>query len=305
MAHHGESIPVEDPGTVDQHAGELETVSLYVGGIGLVFAILIAVLSDSWDRFQYSYLHNFCFAISISLGALFFVLIQHLTRAHWSAVVRRLAEIMAVGFVPLGILFIPILVLLIGDSDVLFSWNNEEYASTDPLIQGKQIYLNSRWFVLRSIVYFAFWIFCARSYLRLSTEQDKTGDPELSLRMERWSAGCLILFALSITFAAVDWIMSLDPHWFSTIIGVYFFANANVAFYAALAVVVYVANANGILNQSITAEHRHDIGKLLFGFNCFWAYIAFPSTCSTGTRISRKRRFGTCEDRKTAGKPSP
>ncbi len=275
MAHHGQPIPVENPGTLEQNAGQFGLFAMYAGAIGLLFAGIVALTSDNWERFQFSYLHNFCFVLSISLGALFFVLIQHLTRAGWSTVVRRLAEMMTNGLVPLAVLFLPIIFLLFNGSDVLFLWNNKELASTDPLLIHKQIYLNPLWFTIRAIVYFAFWILCSRYYLMTSAKQDETGNPRLSLNMERMSAVCLILFALSITFAAVDWIMSLDPRWFSTIIGVYYFANANVAFYATLAIIVYLLNSNGVLNGTVNAEHRHDIGKLLFGFNCFWAYIAF------------------------------
>ena len=275
MAHHGQPIPVENPGTLEQNVGQLGLFAMYAGAIGLLIAGLIAVTSNNWERFQFSYLHNFCFVLSISLGALFFILIQHLTRAGWSTVVRRLAEMMTNGIIPLAVLFVPIVFLLLNGSDVLFLWNNKELAATDPLLVHKQIYLNPMWFTIRALVYFAFWILCSRYYLMTSAKQDKTGDPQLSLRMERYSAVSLILFALSITFASVDWIISLDPRWFSTIIGVYYFANANVAFYATLAIVVYCANSKGLLNGTVNAEHRHDIGKLLFGFNCFWAYIAF------------------------------
>ncbi len=275
MAHHGHTLPVEEPGTLEQNSGQLGTLALYAGVAGLLLAVIIAAISGNWARLQFSYLHNFTFALSISLGALFFVLIQHITRAGWSAVVRRLAEILTNGFVPLVVMFLPILFLVISGSDTLFLWNNPEVASHDPLLNHKQIYLNPTWFTVRAVAYFAFWILCARFYLMTSARQDKTGDIQLSLKMERYAAVSLILFALSLTFGAIDWIMSLDPRWFSTIIGVYYFANANVAFYATLAIMVFMANRNGVLNQTVNAEHRHDIGKLLFGFNCFWAYIAF------------------------------
>ncbi|MCA8988452.1 MAG: quinol:cytochrome C oxidoreductase [Planctomycetaceae bacterium] len=275
MSHHGQIIPVEDPGTIEQTSGSLKTVALVAGLGGLVLSGLLATSSQNTDRLQYSYLLNFCFVLSICLGALFFVLIQHITRAGWSAVVRRLAEIMTTGFLPLALLFIPIVLLVINGSSVLFEWNNHEVAQNDPLLKHKMIFLNEWWFSLRAIVYFAFWIVCGKFYLSSSTRQDQSGDPRLTQSMGSWSAICLILFALSISFAAIDWIMSLDPRWFSTIIGVYYFANANVAFYATLAITVYLLNSSGLLVNTISVEHRHDIGKLLFGFNCFWAYIAF------------------------------
>ena len=276
MAHHdGHAIEVSDPGTLLGASGGIAQPFMLAGAIGLGASGLLAFISNDWQRFLFSYLHNFMFVLAIAIGALFFVLIQHITRSGWSVVVRRFAEMLTMLFVPLAVLFLFILFLLLGRNDQLYWWNNTEVAAKDVLVRDKMIYLNAFWFSIRAVVYFAFWILCSRLYLGLSAKQDQTGDPKISIRMERMAAVSLILFALSTTFAAVDWIMSLDPHWFSTIIGVYYFSNCAVSFFATLALIVFIANKNGILQHEITAEHRHDIGKLLFGFNCFWAYIAF------------------------------
>jgi hypothetical protein len=112
-------------------------------------------------------------------------------------------------------------------------------------------------------------------FFRNSRQQDESGDPALTLRMEAWSPLAMILFALTLTFASIDWIMSLDPHWFSTIFGVYYFAGSVVGFLSLLVLAVYWQQSNGILQNVITKEHYHDIGKLMFGFVVFWAYIAF------------------------------
>ena len=273
--HNGHTVELEEPGTLNDVAGSLTNSAMIVGAVGLGVAGLVAITTDSWDRFFFSYLHNFCFVLSITLGAMFFVLIQHLTRAGWSAVVRRLAEIMTTGFTPVAVLFLPILLLVLAGDDILYLWNNAEVAATDPLIKHKVIYLNSTWFAIRAVIYFGFWILCCRFYMAVSTKQDETGDPALTLKMEWYSPVSMILFALTLSFASIDWIMSLDPRWFSTIIGVYFFANCVVAFFSALTIFISLLNSKGVLTKSINTEHRHDIGKLLFGFNCFWAYIAF------------------------------
>lgn len=276
MAHHdGHSIEVTDPGTVNQTAGSMANTAMILGAAGLLGAGLLASSTDSWVRFLFSYLHNLMFVLGIAIGALGFVLIQHITRAGWSAVVRRFAEIVSLLFIPVGVLFLFIVMLVLNGNDQLYWWNNEAVASQDVLIKHKMIYLNPTWFAIRAALYFAFWISCSWWYLSVSSRQDETGDKQLSLSMERCAAVCLILYAISLTFATIDWIMSLDPHWFSTIIGVYFFANSAVSFYAVLAILVFLANRQGLLAREINAEHRHDIGKLMFGFNCFWAYIAF------------------------------
>jgi len=110
---------------------------------------------------------------------------------------------------------------------------------------------------------------------RMSIAQDASGDPALTLRMERLSAPGMVLFALSLNFAAFDLLMSLDPHWFSTIFGVYYFAASVVAFLAVMPKILYALQMRGILQNAVTVEHYHDFGKLLFGFIVFWAYIAF------------------------------
>ncbi len=273
--HNSHTTELEDPGTLNDVAGSLTNTAMIVGIVGMLLAGLIAMSTGNWRQFFFSYLHNFTFVLSVTIGALFFVLIQHLTRSGWSVVVRRIVELMTTGFVPLAVLFLPILFLVLVGNNSLFHWNSPEVVESNPLIKHKAIYLNATWFAIRAFAYFAFWILCSRFYLNISTQQDESGDPDLSLRMERWSALSIIALALSLTFAAVDWIMSLDPEWFSTIIGVYFFSNSVVSFFAVLAILIYYINSQGVLSKTINTEHRHDVGKLLFGFNCFWAYIAF------------------------------
>lgn len=276
MAHHdGHTIEVSDPGTVQQNAGNLANTAMVAGAVGLLAAGLFASTGQNWERFLFSYLHNLVFVLGIAIGALGFILIQHVTRAGWSSVVRRLAEVLTLLFVPIGMLFLFIVFLVLSGNDQLYQWNNYEWASNNPHVKHKMIYLNPTWFTIRAIMYFAFWIGTSWWYLSTSAKQDETGDPKLTLKMGACSPICLILYGASLTFATVDWVMSLDAEWFSTIIGVYFFANSAVSFYAMLAIVVFLVNKQGLLTKEINAEHRHDIGKLLFGFNCFWAYIAF------------------------------
>jgi len=119
------------------------------------------------------------------------------------------------------------------------------------------------------------WIFLARFFLRHSLEQDATSDPQPTLRMERLSPVALILFAFTVTFASFDWLMSLAPHWYSTIYGVYYFSGAVVAILSCLILAAALLQATGRLRESITIEHYHDLGKLLFAFVVFWGYIAF------------------------------
>jgi hypothetical protein len=130
-------------------------------------------------------------------------------------------------------------------------------------------------FFVRAALYFAIWVAIATWFRRTSLRQDENGDPALTLRMARVAAPCMLLFSLSITFAAVDWMMALDPHWFSTIFGVYYFAGTFLASMSLLALVLLWMRGKGVLADAVNTEHYHDVGKLMFAFVVFWTYIAF------------------------------
>jgi hypothetical protein len=243
-----------------------------VGLVGLGAAVLQAALTENGlERFFHAYLVNFCYFLSLALGALFFVMLQHVTRSGWSVVLRRLAEGMAATLPVLAVLVIPV---LIGMHD-LYHWTHADALAEDPLLRWKRPYLNPPFFIIRVVVYFVVWAVLARFFLTTSARQDRTGDVRLTLRMQAVSAPGLVLFAVTVTFAAFDLIMSLDPHWYSTIFGVYYFSGSVVGFFALLALVVYLVQRSGRLAHAITIEHYHDLGKLIFAFIVFWAYIAF------------------------------
>jgi hypothetical protein len=129
--------------------------------------------------------------------------------------------------------------------------------------------------VTRAVIYFACWSFIALLYYRVSRKQDATGAPGSSARLRKFAGPSIIVMAITQTFASIDWIMSLTPHWYSTMFGVYFFAGAFVGFIALLSVLVPAMRNARLLDTVISAEHLHDVGKLLFAFTAFWAYIAF------------------------------
>ena len=188
---------------------------------------------------------------------------------------RRVAEMSAMGIIPLMILFLPIIVLvLMGNSD-LYRWNNPQLVAASELLQKKASYLNSTWFAIRYFAYAVVLGGLANYFFRTSLAQDKTGDPKTTLKMETNATWMAYLFAFSLTFVAFDWMMSLDPEWFSTIFGVYYFAGAAVACLAFLIITLMTLQSRGLLKGVVTVEHYHDLGKLMFGFSCFWAYIGF------------------------------
>lgn len=251
--------------TVFRAAGLIGLVGL-AASVGLGFA-----QGDGLDRFYHAYLVSYAYWLTLSLGALFFVLLQHLTRSGWSVVVRRIAEAF-MGTLPLlAVLVLPI----IAGSHALYEWTHADVEPGDSLLQWKKPYLNLTFFVARWIAYFVVWVGLSQYLWNRSRTQDRTGDPSLTLSMQWVSAPGMLLYAVTVTFAGIDLLMSLDPHWYSTIYGVYIFAGAVVGVLALLPVVLVLLQRAGRLTGTVTTEHYHDLGKLLFGFVVFWAYIAF------------------------------
>lgn len=247
-----------------------------LGGLGMTMAVVLGFCAgDGMKHFWHAYLLAVCFYTSLALGGLIFLALQHITRAGWSTVLRRLAEIFAATIPVCGLMFVPIVVdVLFGDS-ALYIWNDRELAQSDELIRIKVPYLNSAFFTVRTVLYFTIWTYLSRRFWKLSLAQDADGNPETTRQLERMSAPTLLVFALTVTFASIDWLMSLDPHWFSSIFGIYFFSGCMVGFLASLSLVVNLLQQRLELLPMVKADHRHDLGKLLFGFMCFWAYIAF------------------------------
>ena len=250
-------------------ARKLVSAATALFAIGIALSILAAVVDRR--RFAFSYLTGFVWLATVGLGALFFVLIQHLTRAGWSVIPRRQLEWLT-GLLPASAaLFLPVAFFA---HDLYHHWMGPE-ARADALIQKKAAYLDPTFFFVRAAVFLAAWSALSLWFWRTSREQDETGDKDLTLRMAARSAPAIIVLGVTLTFAAFDWLMSLDPHWYSTIYGVYVFAGSAVSSLAALALLTLSLERKGLLEGITTVEHRHDIGKLLFGFNVFWAYIGF------------------------------
>ena len=245
-----------------------------LGALALSGGLVMNTFFGPEGHFVHAYLYNYGFFLSITLGGLFFVAIQHVTRAGWSVTVRRLAEVFGANVPVMAILFLPI-VAAVFNAMPLYPWSQPEIVAEQPLLQHKAVYLNPTFFTLRAVFYFAVWGWLGRYFLRRSLEQDQSKDPGLTRRMERLSPAALVLLGGTVTFASFDWLMSLEPEWFSTIFGLYYFAGAMVGFLAVVILAAMLLQATGRATVSITVEHYHDLGKLLFGFVIFWGYMAF------------------------------
>lgn len=253
-------------------AARLRKICMIVAGIGIVASAGLALSSDNGVlQFYFSYLTAFVACVTISLGCLFYVILHHLTRATWSTAFRRIAENVAAVLPWTVIGFIPI---VIGMHD-LFHWTHTDVVEADAILKHKSGYLNTPFFLVRAFIYFSLWSAMALYFRRLSVRQDDSGDVSLTFRMRWWAPLCTLGFALTVTYAGFDWLMSLNPHWFSTMFGVIIFAGSMVSAFAMLILLGIWLQRNGALSSTLTAGTFHDCGKLMWGFIIFWTYTSF------------------------------
>jgi hypothetical protein len=326
------------------------------------------------ERFAFSYLYAFFLFLTLGFGSFFFVLVERLTKAHWSVTVRRTAEFFMGGTPIFALLFLPIVALMPdlypwvkghaeeGKEHAALTIESEAHAQQPPPEHGggagtgggtghgdgtgsghgggtgqgtggghgqhtgtgggqaegadgparmagtggghgqgtgggvhtgkgrpdpeeleeekimhglKGTYLNKPFFLARAVIYFVFWLFLALRYFGLSTQQDASKDPKLTVIAQKWAPPATIAFGLTLTFAAFDWLMSLNPFWYSTIFGVTIFAGSVVSIFCTLIIVTMSLREQGLIKDAFKVEHFHDMGKLLFGFMIFWAYVSF------------------------------
>lgn len=222
------------------------------------------------QQFHFSYLVGFAYFSSLSLGALFYVMVQHLTGSAWSVTVRRLMENI-MRTVPVALLLV--IPVFLGTHQ-LYEWTHSG-AAQDHLLSKKLGFLNDQWFVIRGLIAIGLWSILALRLYSLSRRQDGDGSLAYTKSAEKWSAPGMVVLFLTASMAAFDWIMSLDPHWWSTMFGVYFLSGGALSFIAALIAICLALRSAGYLTNSIREEHYHDLGKWLFALTVFWAYIAF------------------------------
>jgi hypothetical protein len=242
--------------------------ALLASGAGLVLAAIGLILDPA--QFLRSYLYGYLVWTGMGIGCLGILLMHHTVGGKWGMVIRRMAEAGARTVPFMFVLLIPILVNL----PRLYIWARPEGAA-DPNIQSKQLYLNIPFFLIRTVVYFAVWTFYAWWLGELSAEQDRTGDDRLMGRMRAISAPGLVLFTFVSTFAFIDWIMSLEPRWFSTIYGAMFLIGQMLGAFGLLIALVIVLSKYAPLSEYVTPQHLHDLGNMMFAFMVLWAYLSF------------------------------
>jgi hypothetical protein len=268
-------------------AGTLgSSLTKYAAGAGVVLLALSLFFGwhndDSWRRFEYGFLTAWMFVFTIALGCLFFVMLHHITKARWSTVLLRIAENTANAFPAIAVFgFLGILLPMLAGNHQLYFW--DWYHAHDELhgnpfyarLQAKATWLSPGLFTLRYFIYMGIYSGLAWHFGRKSREQDRTGDPTLSDRLRVHAGPAILLYALTTMAAGFDLTMTLTPEWYSTIYPVNMFGGAMLATYAYLAIFTRAIQRSGKLTRSVTTEHYHDLGKMMFGFNFFWAYTAF------------------------------
>lgn len=231
----------------------------------------IAGYATDAHEFFPSYLIGFLFATLTCLGALFFTQVMYLTGSAWSVTVRRFAEHLIAALPICGALFVPILFGM----HHLYHWSDTAAVAKDHILAEKSGYLNTSFFTIRAFCYFALWSFLAWKITSESAKQDHDHDIQHMNSASRISAPGLMLTFLSVSLAAFDWIMSLDPHWYSTIFGIYTFVGGAWTFMATMILICLSLRRHGWLVKTINVEHYHDLGKWQFALTAFWAYSAF------------------------------
>lgn len=234
-------------------------------------AFIFLLFKDPTRAWQ-AYLLSSVYFLSVALIGLFFVAIHFLTQAGWSVNVRRLFEA-AAAYIPIAAGLT--LVLMLFGVGYLYSWLNPETVANDPLLIHKKGYLNPTFFWIRVIIFFVGWILFSRLIIGGSRKQDQTGDKSLVKAIVPRCVGFIVFFAMSFSFFGVDFLMSLEPHWFSTIFGVYLFGGSSQTFFAMMILATIFLIKRGYYNGMVNENHVHDMAKYMLGFTVFWAYIAF------------------------------
>ncbi|MCX7907976.1 MAG: quinol:cytochrome C oxidoreductase [Ignavibacteria bacterium] len=239
---------------------------LIVGLIGIIIGFIV-----NSARTSFNLVILMSWLASIGIGSLFFIGIEYLTGAVWSVPFRRVAEINSAIIWVLPFLIIPILLNI----HSLYHWTHTEAVQTDAILKHKSPYLNESFFYIRIIIILVIWYLFYFLFNNNSRQQDNNPNQNFTRKNITVSAIFMPIFAITLTIFAIDWLMSLEPHWYSTIFGVYYFAGTFLAALGAFTFASILLNENGFLAEGLGQDHYYSMGALLFAFTNFWAYIAF------------------------------
>ena len=243
------------------------TRALVAGVVGLVVCAIGVVVAP--DHFFRSWLIAYLLALGVALGSIALTMIQHLSGGTWG-VFRRIFEASSRTLPLLLVLFVPVVIGM----TTLYPWTHADHVQTDAVLRHKAPYLNTAFFLVRAGIYFLSWIGLALVLNRLSARQD-TGDVGVNTTLQRWSGAGLVIYALTVTFAGVDWIMSINPHWYSTLFGFLMIGGQGLAALAFTIVASTYLVRREPMATLLRPHHFHDLGKLMLAFVMLWAYFNF------------------------------
>ena len=245
-----------------------EIILLFAAAAG-IGSLLLGIFRSPERAWANVLLNNYYF-LSLALAGIIWVAIQYVSNAGWGTAVRRIPESMT-AFLPVGAVF---MFPLYFGMHSLYEWTHESAVAGSALLQYKEIYLNVPFFFIRMVVFMVLWLWFTRAIIRNSQLQDSSGGLELFRKNVRLSAAFLFLFSLTFILASFDWIMSLEPEWFSTMFPVYTFSGLFLNGIAAITLIVILLRRAGLLPM-VNENHLNDLGRLLFAFSVFWGYIWF------------------------------
>lgn len=248
-------------------------LALGIGGIGTIIILAAALLVPGYRELALrAWLLGFIFWGGIGIGSIGVLQLQYMTGGAWGVVMRRILEASTRTLPILFLLFLPI---LLGVTQI-YAWT---HPGNDKVILDKQPYLTVGWWIFRSVFYFIFWYLMAYFLNKWSREQDETTDFDASMKLladaGKFSGPSTVFFVLIVTFATIDWVLSLDPHWFSTMWGLLFVAGWGLSCFSFSVVVLAWLSDKAPMNRVLGKRHFHDIGKLMLAFTMLWAYLNF------------------------------
>jgi hypothetical protein len=251
----------------------IQSLALGVAMIGALAWIVGAQVSGNFNTtIWHSYLVAFVFWIGIALGCLGWLMLQYLGGATWGLVIRRQLESGAHTLLLMFILFIPIAIFGL---EHIYEWTDKALVEKSEVLQHKSAYLNVSFFLIRTAAYFAIWLLLMFVLRNRSHRQDVTGDPRLVQSAQNWSGPGFVAYGLACTFAAIDWVMSIDPEWFSTIFGLISIASQGLSSMAFIIAVCVILSKREPMSHVYQPKHFHDLGKLLLTLVMLWAYFSF------------------------------
>ena len=260
-----------------ESVNRVQTLGLIIGGVALVLALIGAITSP--EKFYHAYLFSYLLVLGMTLGSLGLLMLQHLTGGIWGIVIRRPLEAASRNIWLVLIMFIPVVLgmkYLYSGIGGEYGWLNSPKTGEHALTAWQQGYLTTSGYLIRAVLYFVIWSLLVFLFNAWSKQQDTSPeDRALRRRIKMFAGPGIILYILAMTFASIDWVMSLSPHWASTIYGFIFVGGQAISAMCLMIITVAMLSRFEPYAGFLRARHLHDLGKLLFAFNMLWAYFAF------------------------------